>query len=65
MDDDPLHHLEGDLTGNPNQSKGKHLDGIFRMALGDKDRAKYENNNISVVDDWMEERDSDPNIRRI
>lgn len=56
------HHLAlGDQTGNPNQKPGKHEYGIEMIPLGNRDRAYNKNIGFDVVED----RDCDPNIRRI
>ncbi len=46
------HHLQGDITGNPNQSKGKHVWGVRFIPLGDRNRDIRE-----VGFSYQEERD--------
>lgn len=59
------HHTLGELTGNPCQPTGKHREqemtrGRLVLPLGDRNRDKPE-----YGTDTVEERDSDPNIRRV
>jgi len=56
----------GALTGNPLQPQGRHRDGEMEngcgfIPVGNRDRCKPAYGNFDVVED----RDSDPNIRRI
>lgn len=54
------HLILGDSTGRVEQEPGKHRDGVGFIPHGDRNRCKAESEFTG-----LEERDSDPNIRRI
>jgi hypothetical protein len=61
------HAIDGDITGNINQHNGKHHEyemphGVGMYPVGNRNRSKIE---YFFGLDVVEDRDSDPNIRRI
>lgn len=56
----PRHCARGEATGRETQPCGRHREDILIEPLGDRNRCK-----TAVGVEYVEDRDSDPNIRRI